>query len=217
MSIHYVYNQYIKYKIIIMKKNGFKKRTERKKENIRQAATELFRKYGFKKVSINDIAREAGVSHVTVYNHFGSKEELMHDIIKSEIGKLMDKSREIVRGDLPYMEKLENIVFSKASLAGKYNGEVMKEAVRNSPQMYKYINDLWQNETNQLIAELVKEGRDLGYINHDISQEAIVYYFEMIRAGAFASSEMLNNIKVNNKLARDLNNLFLFGLIDKKQ
>ncbi|MFC1846596.1 TetR/AcrR family transcriptional regulator [Chloroflexota bacterium] len=197
--------------------NGFEKRKERKKEDIRHAAIELFSKYGFGRVSVNDIAREAGVSHVTVYNHFGSKEKLVYDVIQTEIDRLMERSREIIRGDLPYMEKLEGIVFNKADLASHYNGEMMKEALRNSPQMYKYINDLWQNETNQLVIELVEEGKELGYINKEISQEAIAYYFEMIRAGAFASSEMLSKIKIDAKLARDLNNLFLFGLIEKKK
>jgi len=196
--------------------NGFEKRKERKKEGIRHAAIELFKKYGFSKVSINDIARKAGVSHVTVYNHFGSKEELVYSVIKAEIDKLMDKSREIIRGDLPFMKKLESIIFNKANIASQYEGEMMKEAVQNSPQMYKYIDELWQNETNQLIAELVEEGRELGYINKELSREAIIYYFDMIRAGAFASSEMLNKIKIDAKLACDLNTLFLFGLVEKK-
>ena len=52
--------------------DGFNRRKEQKKESIRRAALELFKVYGFKKVSINDIASKAGVSQVTIYNHFGS-------------------------------------------------------------------------------------------------------------------------------------------------
>ncbi|MBM4448805.1 MAG: TetR family transcriptional regulator, partial [Chloroflexi bacterium] len=39
--------------------NGFERRKEQKKDSIRQAALELFQAYGFKKVSINDIAQKA--------------------------------------------------------------------------------------------------------------------------------------------------------------
>ena len=59
----------------------FERRKEQKKSNIRQAALELFKTYGFKKVSISDIAHKAGVSPVTIYNHFGSKDELVRDVV----------------------------------------------------------------------------------------------------------------------------------------
>ena len=50
--------------------DGFERRKEQKKESIRRAALELFQNYGFKKVSVNDIAERAGVSQVTIYNGF---------------------------------------------------------------------------------------------------------------------------------------------------
>ena len=41
-----------------------------KKEQIIEAARKLFNKYGFKKVSMDEIAREAGVTKRTVYMYF---------------------------------------------------------------------------------------------------------------------------------------------------
>jgi AcrR family transcriptional regulator len=196
--------------------NGFELRKERKKESIRRASLELFGKYGFGKVSIKDIARKAGVSHVTIYNHFNSKEELVNDVVQTEIEKLIAKSREIMDSDSSFLEKMELIRFSKVGLASRYNGEMMKTAINNSPEIYEYIGKLWQEEISKLLEELIEEGRQQGYISKDISQEAILFYFDMIRAGAFASSDTLNRIKIDAKLAGDLNRLFLYGLIDKR-
>ena len=196
--------------------NGFERRKEKKKESIRRAAMELFNTYGFGKVSIKDIARKAGVSHVTIYNHFNSKEELVNDVVQTEIEKLVAKSREIMDSDSSFLEKMELIRFSKVGLASRYKGEMMKTAISNSPEIYQYIEKLWQEEINKLLEELIEEGRQQGYISKDISQEAILFYFDMIRAGAFASADILNRIKVDAKLADDLNRLFLYGLIDKK-
>ena len=67
------------------------------------------------------------------------------------------------------------------------------------------------------IVDLVEEGRRLGYIDKKISQEAILYHFEIIRRGGLASADLLATMKVDEKLARDLNQLFLFGLIGKKE
>ena len=47
-----------------------------KKEQIVEAARKLFTKYGYKKVSMDEIAKEAGVTKKTVYAYFKDKDEL---------------------------------------------------------------------------------------------------------------------------------------------
>ncbi len=50
--------------------------SERKREEIQQAALTLFTRDGYERTSVDAIAAEAGVSKRTVYNHFGDKENL---------------------------------------------------------------------------------------------------------------------------------------------
>ncbi len=196
--------------------NGFERRKEQKKEAIRRAAIELFQAYGFDRVSVSDIATKAHVSHVTIYNHFGSKDELVHNIVESVISGLVAKSREIIRGDRPFLEKLELIILDKAEVASQYQGELMR-SVRGNPEMQSFIETLWKHEIDQLLTELVEEGKKLHFISEEISPEAVLFYFEIIRNGAFSSSELLDRIKPDARLARELNHLFLYGLVDKKE
>ena len=53
-----------------------------KNEQIIAAARRLFNRYGFKKVSMDEIAREAGVTKKTIYMYFSSKEELLKYFIQ---------------------------------------------------------------------------------------------------------------------------------------
>jgi TetR/AcrR family transcriptional regulator, mexJK operon transcriptional repressor len=55
-----------------------------KAESILAAAKRAFLAAGFEAVSMDAIAREAGVSKATVYAHFGSKEELFGAVIEGE-------------------------------------------------------------------------------------------------------------------------------------
>src|SRR3954466_473190 len=48
---------------------------------ILHAATELFRQYGFKTITMDDIARRAGISKKTLYQHFANKEEVVNESI----------------------------------------------------------------------------------------------------------------------------------------
>jgi len=55
--------------------------TDRKRSAILAAAAEQFRVHGYETASMDGIAALAGVSKRTVYNHFGSKEELFGETV----------------------------------------------------------------------------------------------------------------------------------------
>lgn len=59
-------------------------RAEAKRQAIVEAARSLFLREGFD-VSVDLIAAEAGVSKVTVYNHFGTKADLFVGVIKDSL------------------------------------------------------------------------------------------------------------------------------------
>ena len=195
--------------------NGFKRRKEQKKENIRQAALELFKLHGFEKVSINDISQKARVSHVTIYNHFGTKEELVREILKTLLLDMLEKYRVIVKGEKSFLEKLEIIVFDKTEIASQFQGELLQSAARSDTAIQHFIESLWQREVNKLTLDFIEEGQRAGHVNRELSLEAILAYFEILRKGVFASSELLANTARNEEFARDLVSLIHYGLMGK--
>jgi Transcriptional regulator len=52
------------------------------KESIKETARELFFSYGIKSVSMDDIAKKAGVSKRTIYEFFDDKNELVNEIVQ---------------------------------------------------------------------------------------------------------------------------------------
>ena len=81
--------------------NAYERRMEQNKERILKATLELFRVHGIKKTSTNDIAQKAGVSPATVYNHFGSKEDLMRATVKYYFNSILADFCKILQEDFP--------------------------------------------------------------------------------------------------------------------
>lgn len=54
---------------------------EKIKESIVRAAKELFRKYGYHKTSVNEIAKKARIAKATIYKYFDSKEQVLDVIL----------------------------------------------------------------------------------------------------------------------------------------
>ena len=196
--------------------DGFERRKEQKRDSIRRAALDLFKVYGFKKVSMRDIARKADVSQVTIYNHFGSKDELVREAIKTLILYSLGKYRSIINGEGTFADKLELIVFDKTDLLSQFQGELMQTVIRNYPEMEQFVEAIWQREVNQLLIDFFEEGRRQGYVNKELSEEAILVYYEIFRRGIYAKSGLVTT-EYSAKLMRELMSLFLNGLMGNKK
>ncbi|WP_374166690.1 TetR/AcrR family transcriptional regulator [Arcticibacter sp. MXS-1] len=61
------------------------------RESIIQAAQDLFRKYGYHKTSVNEIAKRAKIAKATIYKYFDSKEVLLHYILMDYISASVDE------------------------------------------------------------------------------------------------------------------------------
>lgn len=61
------------------------------RETIKKAARELFRRYGYQKTSVNEIARRAKLAKATIYKYFDSKEMVLHAILMDYIRESVDE------------------------------------------------------------------------------------------------------------------------------
>ena len=68
------------------------------KESILRAAQDLFRKYGYHKTSVNEIAKKAKIAKATLYKYFESKEVLLHyilmDFIRISVNEIIENAAE---------------------------------------------------------------------------------------------------------------------------
>ena len=196
--------------------DGFERRKEQKKENIRRAALELFKIYGVKKVSINDIAGKAAVSPVTIYNHFGSKEELVRDVVKQLILSLQEKYQAIIEGEGAFLEKLESIIFDKMEIGRQYNQEFIQTALSNDPEIQQFIDSIWETKVNQMMIDFFEEGKRQGYINPELAQDIILLFTDIFRRGIMSRPDLFAAPEHNERLIRELSYLYLYGVMGRR-
>ena len=55
------------------------------KDSIKRAAQDLFRKFGYHKTSVNEIAKKAKIAKATIYKYFDSKEDVLHSLLMDYI------------------------------------------------------------------------------------------------------------------------------------
>jgi AcrR family transcriptional regulator len=96
---------------------------------ILDAATSIFSRYGFKKTSMDDVARAAGLSRQGLYLHFATKEALFQAALLHLVETLRAAGRAaLAREDLDVEERLVTMFEAvHAGLIGTPSAEHMRE------------------------------------------------------------------------------------------
>lgn len=193
--------------------NGFERRTMRKRKDICKAAFELFCSLGDQKTNIAQIAKKANVSQVTIYNYFGSKENLLKESIKDFMEEKLKQYESLLEEELTFLEIIEKIVFDKSESVKMMNNEFIQTLLLKYQDMKQFIDDYYKNKAIPLMIRLIDKGRSEGYINKDISNEAFLFYISIFK-------EAINQHALISKLSKsamqDLSSLFFYGLMGEK-
>jgi len=137
----------------------------------------LFKKYGVKSVTMDDIAREFGISKKTLYKHFENKTDVVYKVAHFE----SDKEREV-------LEKLcqeHKHVINQLFVISKF---IIKSNLLLSPSliysMEKYYHQTWEeiiNHRKEFVLNLIdknfQEGIKQGIYRRDINLGVIKLFY----------------------------------------
>ena len=144
-----------------------------KKNLIKEVGLELFSKEGFHSTSIRMIAKKAGISKGLMYNYYGSKDELLIEIINDGFEKLMvyidpDNSGELTRGELEFMiEENFRILKEQQSFWMLYFSIFLQ------PDVIKIVGDQMRNFYSEILSLFTNYFRNAGYKNPEL--EALLF------------------------------------------
>jgi AcrR family transcriptional regulator len=197
--------------------NGFTRRKEQSKEDIRKAAWELFGQFGVEKVRIVDIARKAGVSQATIYNNFGSKDALAREFVTTVVDQLVNRVQEVLSHDQPYWEKMAAFIqFISGMMAngrpsqGDGTWFAKSYDLQNDPEIKKLRESAEERMTNLLLG-LVNEGKEQGQINSSLPEEAYRVYFKAFM-DIFVAPQFQSQYYKDPQLVQGLGSLMIHGL-----
>lgn len=136
---------------------------------IKKSARDLFRKYGYNKTSVNELAKNASIAKATFYKHFASKELILHavlmDYIQDNVYDILNKN--VNEKDLALF--LANTILRVSrvtyTVCNEFVGwEFIRESV-NAQEYLKLLSDdlefllLRSFMQNDIIANMIPEER----------------------------------------------------------
>ncbi|MFA7420930.1 MAG: TetR/AcrR family transcriptional regulator [Melioribacteraceae bacterium] len=164
------------------------------KQRIVQKADEMFRQYGFSKITMEEIASNLGISKKTLYKHFSNKDHILKEIVhanKCEVDKFIEDL--MAQKSMPFLDKLKNFMNFIAQQAQKLEGPMVHDLMKCNPEVWKDIEEFRSKKAYKHLSQLIEEGVENGIFRKDVDNSVIV-------VGYVASIHSLINPEVLSKL-----------------
>jgi AcrR family transcriptional regulator len=163
---------------------------EKELSQILERAVCLFLKYGIKSISMDDVARELGMSKKTLYQYVQDKNELVNKIIDHEVAK---RENMINNPELKAMNAIEaTICFTKRinETLKEYSPATEFDLKKYYPDLYKKINDIKKEKIQYVVIRNIKKGKEEGLFRQDVDEE-IIAKVHIARIMASANEDLL--------------------------
>lgn len=181
-------------------------------DRIIDAAEKRFSRYGFRKVTMDDIASDLGISKKTLYLHFKSKEDIaraVKDRLHKDIDRLLQKSKREIPDPIERFKKIIAEVTSRVSIIGSI---FMTDIKKEIPDLWREWEEFREREIYEYIGDILKEGVKKGKVRKDIDTKiAVMVYLGAVRMIIQPDVLMRNKFSVEDAFNNILK-IFLEGI-----
>ena len=132
---------------------------------ILDAADRLLARYGYRKMTIDDLAREVGIGKGTVYLHFKSKEDVALSRIDRVIEGLKTEMKKLANSEQEPAKRLRSMlmlrVLYRFDSVQHYTESINQVLAAIRPALLERRKDYFETEA-RIISGVLKEGRRAG-------------------------------------------------------
>jgi AcrR family transcriptional regulator len=183
---------------------------------ILSVAVESFSQYGFKTITMDDIARKAGISKKTLYQHFSSKPDVVvaamqwhHSHMDELLTGLMQQAENAVEG----MVRVNAVL---VQMFRKINPMAMLELERFFPEAYKQFKEKLMKKDIATIRDNIIRGMAEGLYREGMDADLLACYRIESCLILFQPNSITTQMHPPHLASQAIMENFLYGLLTPK-
>ncbi len=191
-----------------------KRKSER--ERIIDNARQVFKTYGYKKTTMNDIAHASGKAKSSVYYYFKSKDEVFNAVIFNEAQKYRKQVlNEVNKIESPKMQ-LKAYIMIRLQTDKVYSNfyRAMNQISENSTLFLQKLKKIYDKEEFNIFSSILKRGIETGYFEiYDIKYASV----GIVNAMRGIESTLLHQIEnpLTEKKVDNILTIILYGIVKR--
>lgn len=157
-------------------------RTSWRRRQIVSAAARLMEQRGFHEMSVNDLAKEAGISVGTIYQYLESKEDVLLLVFLDILEEYRSRLPKAMEGIEDPLERLISGFRAYCAVVDERHSSALlayRESKTLSDEGLAQVMEL-ERETTEILAECLREAVDAKILNEDVDPSLVAYDLVML-------------------------------------
>ena len=193
--------------------NQYQKTTEKKKQAIIQAALRLFKEKGFKETSIKSIAEAAEVSPVSIYNYFGSKDNLVALCVNDLFEEVTQQAEDILNSNLDFKTKLNQAFSLCQEKMSRQISDYFQDKMVEDSVFSTLLTKAITAKKRDIYRTYIHLGKAEGLIAEDLSTELILNVMDALNG---MGNQLAHSDNLETEVEQ-IHQIFLYGILGKKK
>ncbi|MBU1319621.1 MAG: TetR/AcrR family transcriptional regulator [candidate division Zixibacteria bacterium] len=182
-----------------------------------EASREKFFRFGFSAITTDEIATDLGISKKTLYRHFSSKDELLHQAVFDLLADTAFQLRGILHDDeTDFVEKLKMSVSLMVKTLSRFHSPFVRDVQRSSPETYTKILKFRRTKILSQFSALFQSGIETGLLRKDMDINLLMVIFTQLIDGV-VNPEVVSQLPYStHEVFEGVMNTFLIGILSDK-
>lgn len=183
---------------------------------ILHAAVDLFLQYGFKNVTMDDIARRAGISKKTLYQHYTNK----HDVVSASVlwyqNHKCDGINTMLGTASNAIEALVRVDHELAAIYRRMNPVALLELQRFYPEGYDRFRDVLLTQDVEMMRQTVARGIEEGLFRPELDPDFTARYRIETALLGLQGNLMVSDRYSLMQVGSAITEMFIYGIVTPK-
>jgi len=195
---------------------------EEVRDAILDATDRLLARYGYRKMTVEDLAREVGIGKGSIYLHFASKEEIVLSHVDRIVERLKERLWAVARTDADAALRLRLMLLARVL----YRFDSVQHYTRSLDDLLAALRPgllarraLYFDAEAQIFAEVLEAGREAGefrFADALATAYALLHATNSLLPYSLSTTELGERAEVEEKTKR-IADLILNGLLRERQ